>query len=212
MLAAGIGGRIHFIVEGLVLGWLSTAQVPGLLSPLRGGSTFFGAMAGVSLALVLLRRRLPFGSLSRLLDEGVWSLAIAILLGRVGCLVQGCCLGRPSRVPWAVAFPAGVTGQPASGPLPTQHPFVIYLGIWALCAAWLATRYASGREGEARPGHRILAFVTFFSAGRLPLEWFRFPPPRLLGGLNVAQWEALILTILGVFLLRQMNQDRRQTG
>lgn len=206
MLAAGIGGRIHYIAEGLILGWLPTSQVPALLSPMRGGSTFFGAMAGLAVALWLLQRRLPFASLPRLLDEGVWSFGIAILLGRVGCLVQGCCLGRPTHLPWAVAPPAVARTAVGLDAGVVLHPFVMYVGLWGLAAAWLATRPGFGRGWKNVTGSRCLLFVTFFSAGRIGLEWFRLPPPRLLGGLNVAQWEALGVTVIGAIVL-----SRRRT-
>jgi phosphatidylglycerol:prolipoprotein diacylglycerol transferase len=49
------------------------------------------------------------------------SLALGLAIGRIGCLLNGCCYGGPCDRPWAVTFPAGsppYEEQVASGELP----------------------------------------------------------------------------------------------
>jgi phosphatidylglycerol:prolipoprotein diacylglycerol transferase len=41
------------------------------------------------------------------LDVLAIGLTAALVFGRVGCFLNGCCYGRPSTVPWAVQFPYG---------------------------------------------------------------------------------------------------------
>jgi phosphatidylglycerol:prolipoprotein diacylglycerol transferase len=41
------------------------------------------------------------------LDVLAIGLTAALVFGRVGCFLNGCCYGRPSEVPWAVQFPYG---------------------------------------------------------------------------------------------------------
>jgi phosphatidylglycerol:prolipoprotein diacylglycerol transferase len=41
------------------------------------------------------------------LDVLAIGLTAALIFGRIGCFLNGCCYGRPSEVPWAVQFPYG---------------------------------------------------------------------------------------------------------
>jgi phosphatidylglycerol:prolipoprotein diacylglycerol transferase len=41
------------------------------------------------------------------LDVLAIGLTAALVFGRIGCFLNGCCYGRPSTVPWAVQFPYG---------------------------------------------------------------------------------------------------------
>ena len=62
VIAAGISGRLHFAIEALISGGADVAGLLPMLDPRQSGSTFFGAMAGIVVTLILIRRRLPGGS------------------------------------------------------------------------------------------------------------------------------------------------------
>src|SRR6266581_4722538 len=79
----------------------------------RGGMSWFGGLVGgVGTALMVMRRqRLPI----------VAALAPAVghAIGRIGCFLVGDDYGKPSDLPWAVAFPRGL--PPTDVPVqPTQ--------------------------------------------------------------------------------------------
>jgi phosphatidylglycerol---prolipoprotein diacylglyceryl transferase len=70
----------------------------------RGGMSWFGGFAGGVLAglVVMHRRRLP---IVPVLATATPALAFGHLIGRIGCFLVGDDYGRPSDLPWAVAFP-----------------------------------------------------------------------------------------------------------
>ena len=72
----------------------------------QGGLVVYGALFGAGIAFVMFARkhRLPILPLADLIAP---SLAFGLALGRIGCLLNGCCYGGPSDLPWAVTFPAG---------------------------------------------------------------------------------------------------------
>jgi phosphatidylglycerol---prolipoprotein diacylglyceryl transferase len=72
----------------------------------RGGMSWFGGFVGGILAglAVMHRKRLPQIAV---LAAATPALAFGHLIGRIGCFLVGDDYGRPSDMPWAVAFPQG---------------------------------------------------------------------------------------------------------
>ena len=70
----------------------------------HGGLELLG---GVLLAVTiiffyLLYHKLP---IRHYLDILAIALMLALVFGRIGCLLNGCCFGKPTELPWAVRFP-----------------------------------------------------------------------------------------------------------
>ncbi len=110
-------------------------------------------LAVITAALLALLLRLP---LWRLADGAVPAVAAGIVLMRAGCLLNGCCFGTVTSLPWGVTYPAGsqawawqtVTGRSGllgfAGLVKPVHPTQVYEMIAAvvLCtlAVWLLRR------------------------------------------------------------------------
>lgn len=86
----------------------------------RAGLVFYGGLIGASLATIIYTRlkNLPLWKIADILAP---SIALGHAFGRVGCLMTGCCFGRPTDLPWAICFPADhwSHGKPV-------HPTQIY--------------------------------------------------------------------------------------
>ena len=67
----------------------------------RGGLIFYGGFLGACAAVYVFARRRGEHPLA-LGDFGVTGLVLGHAFGRLGCLLNGCCYGRPSDVPWHV--------------------------------------------------------------------------------------------------------------
>src|SRR6478735_6528164 len=97
-----------------------------LLTLVRSGGVFYGGLiAAVIVALWYMRRhRLPLWTTTDVFAPGI---ALGHSVGRLGCLMAGCCFGRPSSLPWAITFrdPAAAAnvGTPLGIPL---HPTQLY--------------------------------------------------------------------------------------
>jgi hypothetical protein len=125
------------------------------------------------------------------LDVTACGLALFTAVARVGCLMVGCCHGRPAR--WGVTYgPAHVRLG-----LPDYLVGVRLLPLQALesaaCAAIAVAGCAAVLAGAA-PGTVLVAFLAGYAVLRFPLEWLRgdlLRPYRR--RLSEAQWTSLAL-------------------
>jgi len=62
-----------------------------------------GVLAAIIIILFYLRyHKLP---IRRYLDVLAVGLMLALVFGRIGCFLNGCCYGKPTELPWGVRFP-----------------------------------------------------------------------------------------------------------
>lgn len=196
-VAAGLAGaKLLYVLEHL-------GEEPfAALALSRGGMSWFGGLAGgVGAALLLFRIRgyriLP------IISASTPALAIGHLLGRIGCFLVGDDYGRPSDLPWAVAFPKGL--PPTDVPV---HPTQIYEAIFLGFLAWALMRWRRrGVRDEVVVG-RYLALAGF---ARFLIEFIRINE-RVALGLTVAQWGTLAMMVFGVWLLVKTPSSASASG
>lgn len=72
----------------------------------KGGLVVYGAFLGGVLGLLLFVRkyRQPLLALADLIAPCI---VFGLALGRIGCLLNGCCFGSTCELPWAITFPKG---------------------------------------------------------------------------------------------------------
>ncbi len=96
-------------------------------------------------------------------------------IGRIGCLIQGCCYGLPSSLPWAIVYIHPRSYAPLGVPL---HPAQLYFLLWNLIVFavlwWL--------RGRLKPaGSLFLVYLNLYSAGDFGLRFLRQGEPFLFG-------------------------------
>jgi hypothetical protein len=127
------------------------------------------------------------------LDVLVLGLGLFLACGRIGCLVVGCCHGRPCR--WGVRYGK----DPADAGFPRHLAGVKLFPIQAVESALALCIVAFGLHfllGKHEPGSLLLFYVIFYGCGRFCLEFFRGDAARpYLWGFSEAQWISLILAI-----------------
>ena len=185
-----LGGKLYYLAEHV-----------GSLSPHSFGSSGFtwygGLIAGV-LTVVLMARRyeLPLGQLAGIAAA---PLSLAYGLGRIGCFLSGDgTYGRPSDLPWAMAFPNGT--MPTFVPV---HPTALYEALFALAlggALWaVRTRWA--------PLTVFGVYAVLSGVARFLVEEIRLNE-EVLFGLTQPQLWSLVLVAVGVGLLISGRRDR----
>ncbi|MHC4528073.1 MAG: prolipoprotein diacylglyceryl transferase, partial [Planctomycetota bacterium] len=103
LIAGVVGARVFFVVHH----WEEfQGRAASVVAIWQGGLELLG---GVILAIVvifsyLLYHKLP---IRRYLDILAIGLMAALVFGRIGCVLNGCCFGKPCEVPWAIRFPYG---------------------------------------------------------------------------------------------------------
>jgi len=104
----------------------------------KGGLVFYGGLVGAALATMtyLWIKKLPIWKFA---DALAPSIALGHVFGRLGCLMNGCCFGQPTDLPWAIRFPLDheTLGRAVH---PTQlYESLLNLGLYG-ALAWLYRR------------------------------------------------------------------------
>lgn len=183
------------------------AELAGLV---RAGGVFLGGFAAAVLAAVILFRRHRLAPLATM-DAMIPSVALGQALGRIGCLMAGCCWGGRCHLPWAITYtnPAAAAnvGTPLHVPL---HPYPAYealfdFALFGLLEILYRRRPASGRV--------FATYLLVYGGGRFLLEWTRGDAARgfvLSGALSTSQAIGLAMVVLGASLQLWISR-RRET-
>jgi phosphatidylglycerol:prolipoprotein diacylglycerol transferase len=195
--ADAIDAALAGVIGGLVgakllwtLEFMGEQPVSELLFSRGGLSWFGGLVGGVGTGLwVLRRRRVP---LVRGLAAAAPALAAGHAIGRIGCFMVGDDYGRPSDLPWAVAFPEGL--PPTDVPV---HPTQLYEAIALAVIAVALLRWRRQRVPDAIVLGRYLVLA---GATRFAIEFIRVNA-RVVGPLTVAHLLSLALVTAGVVVI-----------
>lgn len=186
LIGGMIGAKLLYVFEHL-----GEETFTSLLFARGGMSWYGGLIGGVGSGLVaILRGRWP---LLPVLAAATPALAIGHLLGRIGCFLVGDDYGRPTDLPWAVAFPEGL--PPTSVPV---HPTQLYEAAFLGLLTWLLVRWR--RQGVSDPV--VLGrYLLLAGAARFAIEFIRVNV-RVLGGLSVAHLVSIALMAAGLLVMR----------
>ena len=113
MLVPGIiGARAFYVIEYWPeYAWAFTkpggglvAFLGGVVNVAQGGLVVYGALLGglTGLLLFVRKHRLPLLAVCDLITP---SIMLGLAVGRIGCLLNGCCFGGECDRAWAVTFP-----------------------------------------------------------------------------------------------------------
>jgi prolipoprotein diacylglyceryl transferase len=131
------------------------------------------------------------------LDVLVLGLGLFLGCGRIGCLMVGCCHGRPCR--WGVEY----GDDHARAGFPPYLVGVRLFPIQAVESLFAFTIVACGLTlllREHRPGSVFLFYVVAYGCGRFCLEFFRGDVARpYFYGFSEAQWTSLVLAMAALF-------------
>lgn len=189
LAGAVAGARLLYV---LVSPGEFAADPLAVLNLRRGGLVYMGGFV-VGLAALLAYFR--FKKLDPLawLDLLIPSLPLGHAIGRVGCLLNGCCYGLPSA-----GFPGLVL--PALGDGIARHPVQLYESLYNLGV--VGALLAFERRGVARRGDTLLLYVALYCLGRFALEFLRGDDRGLaLAGLPVSQALSLAGILVAAALL-----------
>lgn len=220
ILGVIIGGRLGFVLfyqPGYYL-----ANPLEILQVWQGGMAFHGGFMGVVVAALLFARsqRIPLLPLADLLALGA---PPGLLLGRTANFINAELWGRPTTMPWGVAFP-GEAAQTCAGVVGicARHPSQLYEAaleglILGLVLIWLIWR----RDWLKTPGRIAGLFLAGYGAARFFVEFFREadaqfitpdnPMGHVIGGatLGLSMGQALSLPMIAAGLALMLLARRR---
>lgn len=219
-----LGGRLGFVLfyqPGYYM------QHPlEILQVWEGGMSFHGGFLGVVVAgLVFCRREgiplLPMADLMALAAPP------GLMLGRIANFINAELWGRPTSMPWGVAFPGeaaqfcpGVTDLTG---ICARHPSQLYEAAMEGLILGLALLFVVWRAGWLRfPGRTLGLFLAGYGISRFTVEFFRQPdaqfisPGNPLGlawhiggyGLTMGQFLSLPMILAGLWFIARAKARR----
>ena len=186
-----------------------------------GFATYGGFIAAIPfIFLFAWLARFPAARLFDLITPG-W--ALGICFNKIGCLLNGCCFGRPTSLPWGLTYPADslpyryfrTISSTADGnllvvtPLLKLAPVQIYeslVGLIGFGLSWVLLK-----KGLPH-GLVCLGFAALFSGSRLGTHFIRVNPHDQ--SFDFIPWLYLFCTLLAAGLMililwrRQQNEHR----
>jgi phosphatidylglycerol:prolipoprotein diacylglycerol transferase len=192
LVSAFVGAKVVYL---LAEGWLFWDS-PDRWLILATGKTVLGALLGGYLGVEVAKKLLGYTAAT-----GDWFAIVApvgIGLGRVGCLLHGCCAGVVCEpVWWTIRDAQGVERWPA---VPVELLFnvaaiLVFIGL---------------RKRRVLPGQHFHIYLIAYGLFRFAHEFLR-ATPRLSHGITGYQIAALAVAALGLSGYERRRQGSRST-
>lgn len=206
--ASGLdGGRVYVASVLLLLPALAGARLAslagdrdawraaggGLWRRWQGGQAMYGGLVMVPASVPLLAvLEVPFG---KFWDVGTFTVLVGMVFARAGCLLTGCCAGRPTEHRLGMVLPdrRGVRARRVPTQLLEGAVAVALLGGAVLLTA-----------ADLAPGSVFAATLAAYSVARLFLQPLRERQSRVAGvpALRVVSAAVLVLALVALPALR----------
>jgi phosphatidylglycerol:prolipoprotein diacylglycerol transferase len=179
--------------------------IKNLQFPITSNKTILGGIITGIIGILIARWWLRFKQ--PVLDSFAISLPVCMAIQRVGCLMTGCCFGKPTNIPWAIKYSINSIPyhihlnngwvDPLSDTSLAIHPTQLYQISYCLAIAmiiWIIRRFWKA------PGNLFLSSITLYGLFLFISEFFRDPAADgiagdVIWGLKYVQWGVLIFII-----------------
>ncbi|MEW6754109.1 MAG: prolipoprotein diacylglyceryl transferase [Candidatus Latescibacterota bacterium] len=187
MLGGLVGAKLYYVAFGTPAG-MSWARALRTLFSGAGLTWYGGFLAATAGVLWVVRRRgVPLGIAA---DAAAPAVVLGQALGRIGCQLAGDGdYGRPTDLPWGMAYPDGVVPT-----LAKVHPTPVYEALAYLLV--FGVLWAVRRRVRA-PGLVFCLYLVLAGTTRFLVEFIRINP-TVLWGLTDAQLLSLAAVAVGL--------------
>lgn len=176
-----------------------------IVHSLKDGFVVYGSIIGGIIAAWIYCRKSKLDFLE-MFDLIVPSVALAQGIGRIGCLLAGCCYGMPvsAKNPIGIVFHTSAYAPNDIPLLPTQIISsllnFVHFGILMLLSKKLKAR-----------GQLAGCYLVFYSTGRFILEFFRGDLIRgNVGSLSTSQFISIFMCLAGLFMVSVLPKLQRK--
>ncbi len=164
-----------------------TLRIDQMLSLDFTGKTVVGGLIGGYIGVELAKKKVGISQSTG--DAFAVAVPMAQAVGRIGCLLHGCCYGTPSALPWAVPLADSM-----------RHPTPIYESVLLVAlSGWLW----SIRHTPRPAGHLFRRYLVGYAIIRFVLEVFRGDPAIHVGPFSIVQIVCLLTAaVFGTLIVR----------
>ena len=205
LVASVIGSRVAYVLPH----WNEFhSRAWTVLFVWEGGLTFYG---GVLLAVpvgfwYLWKNHMPIW---RTADLVAPAFALGLFFGRIGCFLNGCCFGNPTRLPWGISFPENCPAGYQFGDLAKLHPSQLYESLAGLGILGLLLLLKRRKPFE---GALFWTFTLLYALWRFFSDPLRYYDPQsmlLWGRREVPESQVASLAIVALAIIFLIVLGRR---
>ena len=189
-----VGARLYHVITSPYKYFGPNGQWLEIFRIWEGGIAIMGAVIGgvIGSAIALHRAGQRMGPFA---DAVAPTLLIAQAMGRFGNWFNQELFGKVTTLPWGLEIddrhlPAGYT----SGTL--FHPTFLYEVIWNLSMAFIII--ALDKRFKFKGGQLIFLYMSLYAIGRFWIENLRIDPAKIILGMRLNAWSALVIIIIGI--------------
>ncbi len=179
ILGVILGGRLGYVLiydPGFF--WANPLQIPVIW---HGGMSFHGGFLGVVVAGILFCRREGIPMLT-MADLMAIATPPGLFLGRIANFINAELWGRPTDLPWGVAFPGDAAQScPDLLTICARHPSQLYEAALEGLLLFAILAWAIWRAGWLRyPGRVAGLFFVGYGLSRFAVEFVRQPDAQFI--------------------------------
>jgi len=189
LLSGFVGAKIFYIL--LNVSCKDFLKIP--ISTILGQGRIYHGGFFLSILVGFLIVKLTRRNFWTIADSTAPALAISISIGRIGCFLNGCCLGSPTNLPWGVKF----YGIDSSLNL-KRHPAQLYESIIMFFIFLFLWRIIKKNYPE---GYIFSRYLLVWSCERFILEFLRITKPSPFFSLSIAQVICLAIAFFAIYNL-----------
>ncbi len=195
------------LAGGYILYVLVEYLKTGIFSPLQNGIVFYGGLAGGIFGAILSLKALKI-NIQDFEESFVPFIPLGHAVGRIGCLLAGCCYGREYYGPLAIYYPEANRFDPMVGHFPVQ-PLEAFLDIIIML---ILLAYLRKKRKQL---DTLFLYLTLYSAMRFCTEMLRGDINRgvFAAGLSTSQLISLgivLICIARTIALKYIEKFRKQ--
>jgi phosphatidylglycerol:prolipoprotein diacylglycerol transferase len=206
IIAALVGAKLLLLIVDFPYFSQHPAEIWTLV---RSGGVFYGGLlAGFAVGAWYMRKsRLPLWPVADAIAPG---LALGHVVGRFGCLLAGCCYGKPTSLPWAVTFTDPFAASNVGTPLHVAlHPTQLYEAAAEFLI--LVFLLATEKHWRRRAGWTWWVYILLYGVSRFVIEFFRGDPRGFTMGFSTSQWISIVLVPLAIVMMIVLWRRRPET-
>ena len=197
IISALVGAKLLLFVVEFERITRDPAQVWTLI---RSAGVFYGGLLlSVAVAFWYMRRHaMPLWATCDAFAPGI---AAGQAVGRLGCLLAGCCYGHQTDMPWGVTFTNPLAAANVGTPLDVSlHPTQLYESVASLVILGVLLAFES--RGRPFAGRTFWTYLLLYPAVRFVIEFFRGDPRgAVFAVLSTSQFVSALLVPLSIVML-----------
>ncbi len=198
LIGTVVGARIGYIIPNL---YYFIANPFEIFQVSSGGLASYGGFTGGVLAVYIYFKKMRL-NVWEYLDLYAPYVALGAAIARIGCFLNYCCYGLPSRLPWALHIPGDVA----------RHPTQIYLAITNLTIFFILLQLRKkNKTKKPFDGYFFAVFFILFGVFRFFVDFFRYYETYYFG-LSLSQIICIFIVGFGIFILRRYSKTKKING